>query len=87
MAAMAINRKKKKTKKTACSSSEPVGLDFETWHYVSTQFNFDLNHDPGMTLTYFTTRSTSVAHASENTYCEYSLEHRGGSIVYPQSLF
>ena len=32
-------------------------------------------YEPGMTLTYYRTRSTKVAYASENIDCEYSVYH------------
>ena len=60
------NKKKKQKKKNSMfffRTSGPLILKLGIKHLPS----FDLNHDTGMTLTYFTTRSTSVAHASENT--------------------
>ena len=53
MAAMAINRK------NIFLQNNKV-YDFETWHEAQgKELYIDyINHDPGMTLTYFTARST-----------------------------
>ena len=53
MAAMAINRK------NIFLQNNKV-YDFETWHEAQGKelYIFYINHDPGMTLTYFTARST-----------------------------
>ena len=49
------------------SSPEPEGLYFETWYEASGNraLQSSTNHDTGMTLTFFTIRSTYVAHAFE----------------------
>ena len=41
--------------------------DFETWHEYQAMelYKVCINHDRGMTLTFFTARSTWVAHAFE----------------------
>ena len=54
MAAMAINRKK-----NIFLQNNKV-YDFETWHEAQGKelYIVYINHDPGMTLTYFTARST-----------------------------
>ena len=41
-----------------------------------------INHDPGMTLTYFTTRSTLVAYPRSHV----SVYRTNGSLVYQQKL-
>ena len=58
MAAMAINRKK--SLKIFCLQNQRAN-DFETWCKASVTRalqSFFINYDPGMTLTYFTARST-----------------------------
>ena len=58
MAAMAINRKK--TFKNLLLQNQKAN-DFETWCEASVTVALQslyINHDPGMTLTYFTARST-----------------------------
>ena len=57
MAAMAINRKK--NFKNLLLQNQKAN-DFETWCEASVTGALQsyINHDPGMTLTYFTARST-----------------------------
>ena len=57
MSAMAINSKN-------LLLQNQKAYDFETSGNGALQSLF-INHDPGMTLTYFTARSTLVAHALE----------------------
>ena len=60
MATMAINSKNLKN-----LLQNQKAYDFETWHEASGRGALQsfINHDPGMTLTYFTARSRWVAHA------------------------
>ena len=58
MTAMAINRKK--TFINLLLQNQKA-YDFETWHEASgggELYKVYINHDPGMTLTYFKARST-----------------------------
>ena len=55
MAAMAINRKK--TFKNLLLQNQKAN-DFETWCEASVTGALQINHDTGMTLTYYTARST-----------------------------
>ena len=62
MAAMAINNKK--TLKIFFSRTRrPMILKLGMKHQAMEFYKVCINHDPGMTLTYFTARSTEVAHA------------------------
>ena len=42
-----------------------VILNLGMKHQGTELYNVYINHDPGMTMTYFTARSTKVAHVSE----------------------
>ena len=61
MAAMPIYGKNLKKS----SSPEPKADDLETWYAASGLKYYQVcsNHDPGLTLTYFTTRSDMITYA------------------------
>ena len=61
MAAMAINSKKP----LKIFSRRPMILKLGMKHPAMELYKVCINHDPGMTLTYFTARSTKVANAFE----------------------
>ena len=64
MTAMAINSKKHLNiffSKTKMPIIQKLGIK----HQGEELYKVYVNHDPGMTLTYFTARSTQVAHAFE----------------------
>ena len=56
MAAMAINSKK--LKKIFSRTRRPMDLNLGMKHQAMELFKVCINHDPGMTLTFFTARST-----------------------------
>ena len=56
MAAMAINRKK--PLKIFSRIRRPMILKLGTKHQAMELYKVYINHDPGMTLTFFTARST-----------------------------
>ena len=58
MAALAINRKKKTLKIFFFRTRRPMILKLGMKHPAEKLYKFYINHDPGMTLTYFTARST-----------------------------
>ena len=58
MAAMAINRKKKTLKIFFSRTRRPMILKLGVKHQCLELYEVYINHDPGMTLTYFTARST-----------------------------
>ena len=64
MAAMAINRKKP-LKIFFSRTRRPTILKLGMKHQGEELYKVYINHDPGMTLTYFKARSTYVAHAFE----------------------
>ena len=49
----------------AINSKRPIILKLGMKHQGDDLFKANINHDPVMTLTYFTARSTEVAHASK----------------------
>ena len=57
MAAMAINSKKR-LKIFFFRTRKPMILKLGVKHLVKELYKVYINHDPGMTLTYFTARST-----------------------------
>ena len=64
MASMAINSKKP-LKIFLSRTRRPIILRLCMKHQAEELFKVYINHDPGVTLTYFTARSTKVTHASE----------------------
>ena len=58
MAAMAINRKKKTLKIFFSRTRRPLILKLSMKHQGKELYKVYINHDPGMTLTYVTARST-----------------------------
>ena len=60
MTKMAVMAKKAKTFKKTILLQNQKAYDFETWHEASGEelYKVYINHDPGMTFTYITTRST-----------------------------
>ena len=58
MVAMAINRKKKHLKIFFFRTRRPMILKLGVKHLGIKLYKVYINHDPGMTLTYFTARST-----------------------------
>ena len=60
MAAMAINSKK--LKKIFFRTRRPMILKLGMKYQGMEFYKVCINHDPGMTLTYFTARSTYVSH-------------------------
>ena len=63
---MTIHRNSKiRVKKSSSRTRRPVILKLGMKHQGEELYKVYINHDPGMTLTYFTARSTSVAHAFE----------------------
>ena len=63
MAAMAIIAKPLKI--FFSRTRRPMILKLGIKHEAMERYKVYINHDPGMTLTFFTARSTSVAHAFE----------------------
>ena len=58
MAAMAINRKKKRLKIFFSRTRRPMILKLGVKHQAMELYKVYINHDHGMTLTFFTARST-----------------------------
>ena len=64
MAAVAINSKNP-LKTFLSRTRRPMILKLGMKHQAMELYKVYINHDPGMTLTYFTARPTWVAHAFE----------------------
>ena len=64
MAAMAINSKNLQNP-SSLEPESPIILKLGMKHQAMELYKVYINHDPWMTLTYFMTRSTEVAHAFE----------------------
>ena len=58
MAAMAINREKKTLKIFFSRTRRPMILKLGVKHQAMELYKVDINHDHGMTLTFFAARST-----------------------------
>ena len=84
MAARAINSKN--LKKIFSITRRPMILKLGMKHQAMELYKVCINHDPGMTLTFFTARSTWVAHAFELGKCHLTAENLLGISKWPEDL-